>query len=215
MSIFSVGQNKKLARDVAVFNLLPYHTCPFRTRFCDGITVEHNGKKYKFGCYARRGRAIYSNTIQHRKQNTELAKSDKFVEVIKKELTKLYDLSIRKVRIHEAGDFFSQEYIDKWGEIVKAFPDITFLAYTRCFLYNFNRLKALPNFVLLYSIDKTTTLKPPVGPKAYIVLPGEQPPKSAVTCKHKSSKYYCGSECNFCWNLKKSKKPYDIYFNAH
>jgi len=35
------------------------------------------------------------------------------------------------VRIHDAGDFFSDEYLEAWLRIVTVTPDVTFYAYTR------------------------------------------------------------------------------------
>jgi len=35
------------------------------------------------------------------------------------------------VRVHEAGDFYSKEYADKWIEIAKRIPELQFYTYTK------------------------------------------------------------------------------------
>ena len=37
------------------------------------------------------------------------------------------------VRLHSSGDFFSEEYIDFWKEIILEFPKVSFWGYARCF----------------------------------------------------------------------------------
>lgn len=38
---------------------------------------------------------------------------------------------ITQVRIHDAGDFFSTQYVDMWADIIKHFPDVKFWTYTK------------------------------------------------------------------------------------
>jgi hypothetical protein len=39
--------------------------------------------------------------------------------------------SYNTIRVHDAGDFYSQEYFAKWCEIARALPDHTVYAYTK------------------------------------------------------------------------------------
>jgi hypothetical protein len=39
--------------------------------------------------------------------------------------------SIDTVRIHDSGDFYSQEYLNKWADVARALPHLTFYAYTK------------------------------------------------------------------------------------
>ena len=39
------------------------------------------------------------------------------------------------VRLHSSGDFFSEEYIDFWKEIILEFPKVSFWGYTRTWCY--------------------------------------------------------------------------------
>jgi hypothetical protein len=61
---------------------------------------------------------------------------------------------IRIFRIHEAGDFYSQEYLDAWLETAKQRPDILFYAYTTSLPYWIERkeqVDAIQNFRLIAS----------------------------------------------------------------
>jgi len=58
-------------------------------------------------------------------------------------------------RIHEAGDFFSQEYFDAWIEVAKKMPQTLFYAYTTSLPFWINRRNVVPkNFKLIASMDE-------------------------------------------------------------
>ena len=48
------------------------------------------------------------------------------------------------VRIHSAGDFFSQIYFDAWLSVVHSFPQTLFYAYTKALPYWLRRRDVLP-----------------------------------------------------------------------
>lgn len=206
--LFSIGNNIKLARDVAVFNLPagPEYTCPGATPLCAKV------------CYAKKAYVTTGKTYKGRLYRFEVAKSKDFLKKIIAELSVLKAWGIKKVRIHESGDFFSQKYLNDWVKVMKTFPEINFLAYTKSFDLDFKEAAKLPNFNLIWSIDKTTTKKPPfAGPIAYMLMPEENKDEiipNAYTCKHKSKHNYCGKECNICWTIKKNKVK-QIYFKLH
>jgi hypothetical protein len=60
----------------------------------------------------------------------------------------------KHIRIHDAGDFFSDEYLLAWLDIANLTPDVTFYCYTK----EVSRFKRLvepncpPNFRYLYSM---------------------------------------------------------------
>lgn len=58
------------------------------------------------------------------------------------------------VRVHDAGDFFSDEYLEAWIEIARATPDVLFYAYTKE-VSRFRRIAehdAPTNFRWIYSL---------------------------------------------------------------
>jgi len=72
--------------------------------------------------------------------------TDKINEVLHK---------VDTVRIHEAGDFYAQIYLDRWFLIASRFPKLKFYAYTKSFHLDFSNKPS--NFVLIASFDDTTT----------------------------------------------------------
>ena len=70
------------------------------------------------------------------------------------------------MRIHVSGDFYSEEYIQNWIDIVNGCPSVQFYAYTRSWntpmLGKLEELRALPNIQLLASVDQTMPM-PPIG----------------------------------------------------
>jgi len=60
------------------------------------------------------------------------------------------------VRVHDSGDFFSQDNFDAWLEVARRRPRTTFYAYTKSLAYWVARLGNIPaNFVLTASVGGT------------------------------------------------------------
>lgn len=77
------------------------------------------------------------------------------------------------VRLHSSGDFFSEEYIDFWKEIILEFPKVSFWGYTRtwnvpCLKDNVNELMNLNNMQLFASYDTTMATSVPAIPKSLV-----------------------------------------------
>jgi len=122
---------------------------------------------------------------------------DDFVERALGELNKE---DIKYVRIHASGDFYSEEYVDKWYDIVKAKPSILFLAYTktRRLKESLLKLASLPNMSLFESLDNTRT-KSSLGVK--IATSTNRELKDHHTCPG-----HCPS-CKFvCWSTEDNIK---------
>lgn len=142
--------NKKLPEETLIFNLPAVVTCPFKTSFCGGGIDDK-----KPACYALKAERLYKNTKEARLNNHERAKSFFFVSDMVKIIKSISEKKkIKHVRIHESGDFWGQDYFNKWQCIAKAFPDIVFYAYTKSFFLDFSSKGE--NFILIASFDKTT-----------------------------------------------------------
>jgi len=133
MITISLG-NHKLPESVAIFNLPAEKTCPGKTEEC---------VRY---CYAKKAEYIYWSVVRSRYRNLWASQHSWFVDVMVKRIKKLPP-RVRYFRIHESGDFYSQEYADKWTEIMRR-SDLQFLAYTK----SPYRPKMLSNFALVESI---------------------------------------------------------------
>ena len=155
--------NAKLSRlqmkkgKVYSLDLLSGHSCPFAKKCLAKVIETPNGLKIKdgpdseFRCYSASQEALFKNVYKLRKQNFELLKHKS-----KEEMVKLLADSLPKdyavIRIHSAGEFFSQDYFDAWLETAKNNPTKLFYAYTKSLPYWIKRKNEIPkNFVLTAS----------------------------------------------------------------
>lgn len=83
-------------------------------------------------CYARTGTYRFPGVIAAHTRNLEMVISDPdgWEQTMTAELTHRRYRD-KWVRIHDAGDFFSDEYLNAWMRIARSTPDVTFYAYTR------------------------------------------------------------------------------------
>ena len=138
-------------------------------------------------------------------ESYEYSLKSEFVDTVIRQIESIKG-KIKAVRIHDSGDFYSQEYVDKWVTIVKRFPNLKFFALTkRATDFDFSELKSLPNFYLIDSLKfgrlnyghLDDILRLAKKYDAYVcpaTLPGN------------NHKITCGNGCNYCmtkWGEKK------------
>jgi len=145
---FLKNTNSKLGKSIYVFNLPAGDTCPGKTAFCASI------------CYAAKVERIYKNTRVAYQRNLDAFENDP-INTAQSIVDQIRKKSIKTVRIHANGDFYSAEYILLWRDIAAACPATRFFAYTRSWrakglLPALDALRALPNMRLLASLDPTT-----------------------------------------------------------
>lgn len=80
-------------------------------------------------CYAKQGGYRYPASKAARSHNLAFSQGDAFVSGVVVDLARMR--TVNTVRIHDSGDFYSQEYFNKWCDIAKALPHLTFYAYTK------------------------------------------------------------------------------------
>lgn len=147
--------NRKLQKEFLIFNLPTKITCPGKTKLCQEA------------CYASKAERIYPETLPSRMNNFDRSKEENFADFAVPAIKEARGPNRSYFRIHESGDFYSQEYFDKWCKVAKAIPDMIFLAYTKN--YNLD-LKSKPgNFKLYWSVFPDTDLSkvPDKGYRAY------------------------------------------------
>lgn len=113
-------------------------------------------------CYAKQGRYAMANVIEARKYNLDMSLRADFVDMVVADLKRFR--KVNTVRIHDSGDFYNEEYYNKWCEIAKAMPHLTFYTYTKTI--NMNLWANKPeNFKLTQSLggkhDKLVNLNMP------------------------------------------------------
>lgn len=127
------NKNEKLAKTSGGnWNIVGFGL-PADYNFLDAHLVERNtcpgALACRAVCYAKQGGYAFPMAKAARSHNLAFSQSDGFVAGIVSDLLRMR--SVNTVRIHDSGDFYSQEYFDKWCEIAKTMPHLTFYAYTK------------------------------------------------------------------------------------
>lgn len=147
-------------KGIPVFNIPAIKTCPHRTKACEAY------------CYAKGGFFAMPWTKQLLDRNYEASKCDCFVPRMKAIIDYLIGPhkrnKVTRIRVHSSGDFYSLKYFEKWLDIIRCYPDITFIAYTRN--RAINMLVIPENLILFYSVDHTTEAINPTAQRLAVVL---------------------------------------------
>lgn len=126
----------------------------------NGTITCPNASKCIIGCYAKSGAYVWSNVAKAYENRLSLSRTKGFQHVIVYHIDKLmskHKTGTIMIRIHDSGDFYSQDYLAAWIEIANVYQNETrvqFYAYTKmvqlCKTYATNGL--IPNnLTLIYS----------------------------------------------------------------
>lgn len=124
-----------------------------------GLKTCPNATKCAVGCYAKMGAYVWSNVANAYEGRLSLSQDQNFESVIKfhvEKLVKKHPKGTIMVRIHDSGDFYSEEYYQAWKNIAAMFLDnerIQFYAYTKMVVMGKNDTTRPKNFNLIYSYD--------------------------------------------------------------
>lgn len=152
--LFFGTTNKKLSYlNVTSFSLPAGYTCPFAD-ICLSKFPRY-GKKGdlkdygQFRCYSASTEAAYRTVRERRWRNFDLLKGKSADEIEKLILKSIKEhertkRGIQILRIHDSGDFFSQNYFDGWLQAAKSRPDIIFYAYTKAIPFWKARKEQIP-----------------------------------------------------------------------
>jgi hypothetical protein len=153
-------------------------------------------------CYAQKAQLQYKAVAPFRKLNTELARNN--IELLKHLLmSQIHNTpKLKVVRLHSAGDFISQEYIDMWYKIAHHFKKHLFYAYTKVkYAFDFTKLERLSNVNIINSY-----LKDPKTLKRYLNYGNRDYIKNLRTkikdiyvCPATTNKNIkCNLDCKYC-----------------
>ena len=95
------------------------------------VTCPLAGECVKF-CYAKKG--FYLLSAKYAEKKYEITKQDNFINLM------IEDIKRKKadyIRVHDSGDYYSKEYLNKWLTIAKSLPSVKFYSYTN----NVNQIK--------------------------------------------------------------------------
>lgn len=146
--ILQKGNSKLGTKLIYTFSMRPgvAYTCPGESSECS---------KW---CYAKKGfLGAMPAALNKQDQNYQLSKSDKFVKEI---VAEIKNRKIKVVRIHVVGDFYDNDYINKWIEIIKECKETKFFAFTRSWnVANLRKtvvkLSKLSNLRMWWSVDRS------------------------------------------------------------
>lgn len=192
--------------------LLSYENMKLKNQLIFSITVSKEvcGRQCP-GCYALKPQLRFPKVLQYRERMLERSKTKEFEQDIIDEI-KNCKKPIKAVRLHSSGEFYSQDYIDKWESIAKQLPNTRFYAFTkRKKDFDFSKIETLPNFVIIDSL-KFKGLN--YGPKEDMVKISVE--HGAMICPATfkgASKDTCGVSCSWCWS--KDAQKFGTVFVKH
>ena len=148
-----LSQNSELRPD-GIFN---WSLPAFGVRLTNGTTMNvcPNAGAFASFCYARNGTYNFSNVKGRHIANLEyiLEEPEAWFNQMLEEVQKP-KMAGKFIRIHDAGDFFSEKYLNLWLQIAIQTPEVTFYCYTKE-VSMFKRVvepNCPPNFRYLYSM---------------------------------------------------------------
>jgi hypothetical protein len=146
-------QNKKLKKTSIANNkrVLNFSLPAYKTE--SGKTVCPFAKDCIKYCYAQKGNYRYPSVKKGLNKRYELSKTKNFVPMMNATITLERPTH---VRIHDSGDFYSIEYLNKWLEIAKQNKDVIFYAYTKSIKFFINGLKLPENLKIIFSEGSKT-----------------------------------------------------------
>ena len=155
MATKHLSQNDKMKRSSNIYDVYNWGIPAFLSE--TGLKTCPNAGFCAVGCYARSGSYRYSNVKNKYEERLVLARSDQFETELVADIKEAQRLALKRgkqdciIRIHDSGDFFSDEYAQKWFNVIRQFPTVVFYAYTKQVSY-FKSLADTPeNLIMIYS----------------------------------------------------------------
>ena len=117
-----LSQNSKLKKTSKINGMKIFNFGIPAVETCIGATT------CKTYCYAKKG--AYAWPVVKAAYNRRLvaSKQDDFCEVLFNEIVMS---QATHIRIHDSGDFYSREYLNKWLTVADSLPHVTFYCYTK------------------------------------------------------------------------------------
>lgn len=123
-----------------------------------GLKTCPNAGLCSVGCYARSGTYKFSSSVNAHETKLALTLTNDFVPKMITEINQWLNKKSTKrlaVRIHDAGDFYSFEYVNKWINIMRSFRNddrVFFYAYTKQIkMFQDNKNRIPKNFKVIFS----------------------------------------------------------------
>lgn len=152
--------NAKLSKSIATFSLPSGFSCPFAKEClskADRNTGKMiDGKHCRFRCFTASGEALYPNVRNARWRNFDLAKSFKNEAKLGKVIQDSLPTDTSIVRVHVAGDFYTEKYFVAWLNVALNNPAHLLYGYTKALPYLVKYADEIPtNFRFTASLGGT------------------------------------------------------------
>lgn len=151
--------NAKLNETIATFSLPSGWTCPMALECLSKANRNTgrmtDGSHTKFRCFSASQEAVFTTTRDSRWYNLDMLKAARTQRNMRELICNSLPLyrKISKVRIHVAGDFFSETYFRAWLDVAAITPELIFYGYTkRISLLIKRRLEFPSNFRFVASL---------------------------------------------------------------
>jgi hypothetical protein len=120
---------------------------------------------------------MFPGPRNHALENYRISKGDTFVPQMVEEIQALIDKGHKQkkkvyIRLHDSGDWYDKDYVNKWKEIISCFGGVQFYCYTKSHvLLNKLGMGELENFTIIPSKGGKDDAKIK-GPCAFVVPVG-------------------------------------------
>jgi len=105
-------------------------------------------------CYAQKGNYTRFPVVQElMEQKYKISKTNTFIPLMNEEIRKK---KATHIRIHDSGDFYSPQYLNKWVDIATQNNDVIFYAYTKSIKFFIDGLKLPKNLKIIFSEGSKT-----------------------------------------------------------
>jgi len=105
-------------------------------------------------CYAQKGNYTRFPKIQElMEQKYKISKTNNFITLMNEEIRKK---KASHIRIHDSGDFYSPQYLNKWVSIANDNKEVIFYAYTKSIKFFVNGLALPKNLKIIFSEGSKT-----------------------------------------------------------
>lgn len=149
-----LSQNEKMRKSSYHYDIYNWGIPAFISKISKIKTCPNAGQ-CATGCYAQSGTYRFKNVVSKYESRLQLALSEQFQDVIASEIETAKTKASKRdkqcvIRIHDSGDFFSDQYVDKWLEVIQSQPDTLFYAYTKE-VSRFKSMELPKNLIMIYS----------------------------------------------------------------
>lgn len=159
-------------------------------------------------CYAMRGNYTFPVVKKAHEKRRLALKDPRWVEAMTLLISKSVSSDDPYFRIHDSGDFQSEEHILNWVRVALNTPNVKFWAPTKEYLMVkrvMNMVKDWPDNLVIRFSAPMVGQKPPKSLKGYLTSTVDS--GEGQGCPAPKQKNSCG-DCRACWNTKISNIDY-------